>query len=175
MFVGRIVGDKGINELVEAFTQLHEKYENTKLVLVGPFEKELDPVSELTAMCIEENPAITAVGSKSGDDLLMEYVKADCHVMPSYREGFPNTVLEAGAMGKPQIVTDINGSREIVTNEENGLVVPPKDSKALYDAMERMLTDDAIREKMKHNARPMIDSRFEKGFVQACLIDFIRK
>lgn len=175
VFVGRIVGDKGINELVEAFTMLNEKYENTKLVLVGSFEKELDPVSELTANRIEENPAIAAVGSKSGDDLLMEYVKADCHVMPSYREGFPNTVLEAGAMGKPQIVTDINGSREIVTNEENGLVVPPKDSKALLEAMERILIDGVLCEKMKHNARPMIDSRFEKGFVQACLIDFYKE
>lgn len=175
VFVGRIVGDKGINELVEAFTQLHEKYESTKLVLVGPFEKELDPVSELTANRIEENPAIIAVGPRSGDDLLMEYVKADCHVMPSYREGFPNTVLEAGAMGKPQIVTDINGSREIVTNEENGLVVPPKDAKALYEAMERIMVDDKLREKMKINARPMIDSRFEKGFVQACLIDYYKE
>lgn len=189
VFVGRIVGDKGINELVEAFTQLHEKYENTRLVLVGPFEEELDPVSELTTKRIEENPAITAVGSKSGDDLLMEYVKADCFVMPSYREGFPNTVLEAGAMGKPQIVTDINGSREIVVKSnfnsdfdengikicDNGIIVPPQTVQPLYEAMERMLTDNIMREKMKQNARFMIESRFEKGFVQACLIEFYKE
>lgn len=189
IFVGRIVGDKGINELVEAFTQLHEKYDNTRLVLVGPFEEELDPVSELTAKRIEENPAITAVGSKSGDDLLMEYVKADCHVMPSYREGFPNTVLEAGAMGLPQIVTDINGSREIVVKSnfnsgfdengikicDNGIIVPPQTVQPLYEAMERMLTDNTMREKMKQNARFMIESRFEKGFVQACLIEFYKE
>lgn len=172
IFVGRIVGDKGVNELVEAFTQLHEKYENTKLVLVGPYEEHLDPVSELTQNRIKTNPAIDAVGKKFGDDLLFEYLKADCHVLPSYREGFPNTPMEAGALGLPNIVTDINGAREIVVNEENGLVVPSKDAKALHNAMERMLTDSAMREKMKQNARPMIESRFEKSFVRKCLYDF---
>lgn len=172
MFVGRIVGDKGVNELVEAFTQLHEKYEKTKLVLVGPYENHLDPVSDLTQNRIEANPAIVAVGPKFGDDLIVEYVKADCHVLPSYREGFPNTPMEAGALGLPNIVTDINGAREIVVNEENGLIVPLKDAKALYDAMERMLTEDELREKIKKNARPMIASRFEKSFVRKCLYDF---
>ena len=100
------------------------------------------------------------------------YMKADCHVLPSYREGFPNTPLESGALGLPNIVTDINGAREIVVNEENGLVVPSKDAKALYDAMERMITDTALREKMAKNARPMIASRFEIGFVRKCLYDF---
>lgn len=172
VFVGRIVGDKGVNELVEAFTQLHEEYENTKLVLVGPYEEHLDPVSELTLNRIKTNPSIDAVGKKFGDELLVEYMKADCHVLPSYREGFPNTPMEAGALGLPNIVTDINGAREIVVNEENGLVVPSKDAKALHDAMERMLTDSAMREKMKQNARPMIESRFEKSFVRKCLYDF---
>lgn len=172
MFVGRIVGDKGVNELVEAFTELQEKYENTKLVLVGPYENHLDPVSELTQNRIVANPAIVAVGPKFGDDLLVEYMKADCHVLPSYREGFPNTPMEAGALGLPNIVTDINGAREIVVNEENGLVVPSKNAKALYDAMERMLTDDAFREKIKKNARKMIGDRFERSFVRKCLYDF---
>lgn len=172
MFVGRIVGDKGVNELVEAFTHLHEKYENVKLVLVGPYENNLDPVSELTQNRIETNPAIIAVGPKFGDDLLVEYMKADCHVLPSYREGFPNTPMEAGALGLPNIVTDINGAREIIINEENGLVIPPKDSQALYEAMERMLTDDELRAKIKKNARKMIGDRFEKGFVRKCLYDF---
>lgn len=172
MFVGRIVGDKGVNELVEAFTQLHEKYLQTKLVLVGPYENDLDPVSELTQNLINANPAIEAVGLKFGDDLLREYMKADCHVLPSYREGFPNTPMEAGALGLPNIVTDINGAREIVVNEDNGLVVPAKDARALYDAMERMLRDDALREKIKKHARKMIGDRFERNFVRKCLYDF---
>lgn len=175
MFVGRIVGDKGINELVEAFTKLNDKYANTKLVLVGRYEENLDPIKPVTLDRIKANPAIDACGPKYGDDLLKEYVKADCFVMPSYREGFPNTPMEAGAMGLPNIVTDINGSREIVVDGENGLIVPPRTVQPLYEAMERMLTDDAMREKMKQKARPMIESRFERSFVQGCLLDFYKE
>lgn len=175
VFVGRIVGDKGINELVEAFTQLHEKYPNTKLTLVGRYETELDPVSDQTRQRIDANPAIDACGPKYGDDLLKELVISDCHVMPSYREGFPNTPMEAGALGLPNIVTDINGSREIVVDGENGLIVPPQTVQPLYDAMERMIIDKEMREKMQKNARPMIESRFERKFVQDCLIEYYQE
>ena len=174
VFVGRIVSDKGINELVEAFVKLHDKHKNTRLVLVGNYEHNLDPVSDKTRQLIETNDGIEARGAKYGDDLLQMYVDADCFVMPSYREGFPNTVLEAGAMGLPSIVTDINGSREIIENEKNGLIVPAKDADALYVAMERMLTDTAVRSTMKQNARQMIESRFEKNFVQSCQIEFYK-
>lgn len=175
VFVGRIVGDKGINELVEAFVKLHDKHKNARLVLVGNYEHDLDPVKDVTRKLIDNNDAINACGAKYGDDLLQMYVDADCFVMPSYREGFPNTVLEAGAMGLPSIVTNINGSREIIENEKNGLIVPSKDSKALYNAMERMLLDDKARMTMKNNARPMIASRFEKSFVQNCQIEFYKE
>lgn len=174
VFVGRIVGDKGINELVEAFVRLHDVHKNTRLVLVGNYEHNLDPVSDITRKLIDTNKGIEACGPKYGDDLLQIYVNADCFVMPSYREGFPNTVLEAGAMGLPSIVTDINGSREIIENEKNGLIVPAKDANALYVAMERMLIDAAVRSTMKQNARQMIKSRFEKNFVQNCQIGFYK-
>lgn len=175
LFVGRIVGDKGINELVEAFTRLYNKYKNVRLVLVGTYEHELDPVSDTTRKEIDTNDAINACGTKYGDDLLQMYVDADCFVMPSYREGFPNTVLEAGAMNLPSIVTDINGSREIIANEKNGLIVPSKNTTVLYEAMERILTDDVLRMHMARMARPMINSRFEKEFVQSCQIKFYKE
>ncbi len=116
LFVGRIVRDKGMNELMAAFDMLSKKYPQARLVLVGPYEDSLDPVSDETRRIIKDNPAIEAVGTKRGDDLLAYYAAADCFVFPSYREGFPNTVIEAGAMGLPCIVTDINGSREIIVN-----------------------------------------------------------
>ena len=175
VFVGRIVGDKGINELVEAFVRLHDVHKNTRLVLVGNYEHNLDPVSDITRELIDTNKGIEACGPKYGDDLLQMYVNADCFVMPSYREGFPNTVLEAGAMGLPSIVTDINGSREIIENEKNGLIVPSKNADALYAAMERMLTCVDAREMMRRNARVMIQSRFEKNFVQACQVKFYKE
>lgn len=174
-FVGRIVGDKGINELVEAFTMLHDKYPQTVLRLVGRYEKDLDPVSELTQNRIDANKAIEACGPIYGEDLLQAYMDSDCHVMPSYREGFPNTVLEAGALGLPQIVTDINGSREIIEDGKNGLIVPSQTVQPLYDAMERILNDSALRDELRKNARPMIESRFEKNFVQDCLINYYKE
>lgn len=174
LFVGRIVGEKGINELVEAFARLHEEQPATRLVLVGNYETELDPLSQGTRRIIDDMDAIETPGPKRGDDLVSAYDEADCFVMPSYREGFPNVVLEAGAMGLPSVVTDINGSREIVENGKNGLVVPPRDAAALYDAMKLMATDNEARQRMAREARPMIVSRFERGYVQRCQIEFYK-
>ncbi len=171
VFVGRIVRDKGINELCEAFDKL-SSMANVRLLLVGPYEDNLDPISPKSKEIIERNPAIESVGSKRGEELLAYYAAADCFVFPSYREGFPNTVLEAGAMGLPSIVTDINGSREIIVEGENGVIIPSHDTNALFDAMLKMMRDKDAREKMAGNARQMIASRYEQGFVRKCLYDF---
>lgn len=175
IFIGRIVREKGINELVEAFVKLNKEYPATQLTLIGKHEANIDPVKPETLKLIDENPCIDACGPKYGDDLLVEYMKSDCFVMPSYREGFPNTVLEAGAMGLPSVVTDINGSREIIIHGKNGLIVPSKDADVLYDAMKNMLVDKSAREKMSANSRPLIESRFERSFVQRCLIKFYKE
>ena len=172
LFVGRIVRDKGINELCEAFDRLSKEYPQARLLLVGWREDALDPVSNETLALIDSNPSIDDVGEVWGDGLLAYYAAADCFVLPSYREGFPNTVLEAGAMGLPSIVTDINGSREIIVENENGMIVPPRDADALFVAMRRMINDDRRRSYMASNARNMIGCRFEQGFVRQCLFDF---
>lgn len=172
IFVGRIVGDKGINELAMAFGRLNQKYPDTRLFLVGPYESDLDPVKAVTSAAIRTNPAIEAVGALCADDLLVYYAASDCFVFPSYREGFPNTVLEAGAMGLPSIVTDINGSREIIFHGKNGVIVPSRNSDALYDAMERMILDKERVRQLAANARPMIGARFDQSFVRKCLYEF---
>lgn len=172
LFVGRIVRDKGINELCAAFERLHRDFSNTRLVLVGPYEDNLDPISEESRRIIRENDAIETFGTKTGEELLAYYAAADCFVLPSYREGFPNTVLEAGAMGLPSIVTDINGSREIIVEGENGMVIPPHNADALFEAMFTMINDKMAREKMAGKAREMIATRFEQGYVRKCLYEF---
>ena len=171
VFVGRIVRDKGINELCRAMDKLSRSVQ-ARLILVGNFEDSLDPISDEARGIIEKNPAIESVGPKYGDELLSYYAASDCFVFPSYREGFPNTVIEAGAMGLPSIVTDINGSREIINHGENGVVIPSKDADALYEAMLDMVNDNASRDRMADNAREMIASRFEQSFVRKCLYDF---
>ena len=173
LFVGRVVKDKGIDELCGAFERIHEQYPNTRLWLVGAFENKLDPVSLDTKKMIDDgNTGISAVGKKFGEDLLAYYAAADCFVMPSYREGFPNTVLEAGAMGLPSIVTDINGSREIIKEGENGMIVPPRDEESLFRAMQVMLQSNIDRSRMAENARRMIGDRFEQGIVRQCLYEY---
>ena len=175
IFVGRLVKDKGINELVESFEQLQKKYSNVRLLLVGRYESNLDPLKQETLDKINSLPAIEAVDPQYGDDLLAYYAASDCFVFPSYREGFPNTVLEAGAMGLPSIVTDINGSREIIEHGKNGVVIPSKDVNALYQVMEQMLLDKQNTLSMAENARAIIAERFEQSFVQKCLYDFYDK
>lgn len=173
LYVGRIVGDKGVNELCHAFERIHSQNSKTRLWLVGGYEDNLDPVSVETKKMIEDSRSgINALGVIRGEELLAYYCAADCFVMPSYREGFPNTVLEAGAMGLPSIVTDINGSREIIIEGQNGTIVPPKDVDALYEAMWRMMNDSEWREAMASNARMLVGNRFEQGFVRKCLYDF---
>lgn len=173
IFIGRLVGDKGITELVKAFCRLNKELPDTRLLLVGREEPQLDPLDSSTLKEISDNPAIEAVGQKG--DVRPWLLASDIFVLPSHREGFPNVVIEAGAMGLPSIVTDINGSREIIHNGENGLIVPVKNANALYEAMKHLAeTPEEIRT-MAANARPMIASRFEQSFVRQCLKDYYKE
>lgn len=172
LFVGRIVRDKGINELVAAFKRLNEEFPKTRLWLVGHYENELDPISISSQEIINESQNINTLGTILGDELIAYYAASDCFVFPSYREGFPNTVIEAGAMDLPCIVTDINGSREIICQGENGIIIPSKNEELLYKAMKQMITDENCRKKMTGNARKMIADRFEQSFVRQCLYDY---
>lgn len=167
--VGRLVGDKGINEMVDAFVRLNKEFPLTRLILVGPEEKELDPLKPETLDLIANCPSIDAVGSQK--DVRPWFAASDVAILASYREGFPNVVIEAGAMGLPQIVTDINGAREIIVNGENGVIIPSKDADALYDAMKKML-DPEYRNNLAKESRKMIADRFEQSFVRKCLYDF---
>ena len=170
VFVGRIVRDKGINELVAAFDRLHGDYPDARLVLIGPREDDLDPVLPATLERINSGNGIEAVGPQS--DVRPFYASADALVFPSYREGFPNVVIEAGAMGLPSIVTDINGSREIIIDGQNGVIVPPRDEEALYQAMKRFVEQPDEIAAMAQKARGLIASRYEQSYVRQCLYDF---
>ena len=173
VFIGRVVRDKGIDELVEAFSLLHSEHPQTRLILVGRAEDNLDPVSPNTRRTIASHPAIEAVGNQS--DVRPWLAASDALVFPSYREGFPNVVIEAGALDLPSIVTDINGSREIIVHGQNGIIVPPRNAQALLQAMTQFVQNPQATQAMAQKARQMIASRFEKSFVQKCLFDYYQK
>lgn len=173
LFVGRIVRDKGVEELVEAFCRLKAENNEIRLLLVGGYDDGIDPVSESTRKKIEQTEGIFF--NDFASDVRPFYAASDCFVLPSYREGFPNSVLEAGAMGLPCIVTNINGANEIIAEKENGLIVPPQDADSLYLAMKWIAEDKELYNKLKSNAKPMIESRFDRNFVWSCLKDFYRE
>ena len=161
VFVGRVVRDKGINELLDAFRRLEQN--RVKLLIVGDYERELDPISPENESYIADCPKICFVGFQQ--DVRPFFLAADILVFPSYREGFPNVVMQAGAMGLPSIVSDINGCNEIIEHGKNGLIVPPKNCDRLAEAMQKLLDDESLRETLARNSRPMICARYEQQVV----------
>ena len=166
IFVGRLVSDKGINELIKAFSSL--KFDNVKLLLVGPMEKKLDPLKEETLRKIETNPSIIAVGFQK--DVRPYFAISNVLAFPSYREGFPNVVIQAGAMELPCIVSNINGCNEIIIEGENGLIIPPKQVDDLQKAMKRLTENRELYTHLKQNSRRMIEERYEQSVVWEALL-----
>ena len=160
IFVGRIVSDKGINELVEAFHKICLVKENIKLLLVGPYEDELDPLQKKTKILINNNENIISVGYQN--DVRPYFSISNCLVFPSYREGFPNVVMQAGAMRLPSIVSDINGCNEIIENNINGLVINVKSIHSIYDAMINLTSDELLFNKLRLNSRDKIRIKYER-------------
>ena len=173
VFIGRIVRDKGINELVEAFSRLANERSDVRLMLVGRFEDDLDPLPQHTKKQIESNERISFVGYQS--DVRPYLVASDVLVLPSYREGFPNVVLQAGAMGLPVIVTDVNGSDEAICSGVNGVIVPKYSSEVLYRAMSDMVSDRDATANMAAVAREMVASRFDQKDVWAALANMYKE
>ncbi len=175
IFVGRLVGDKGINELINAFSVLNknENQQRSKLLLVGSLEHELDPLYPDTLKEIENNPDIISVGFQK--DVRPYFAISDALVFPSYREGFPNVVMQAGAMELPSIVSDINGCNEIIVENQNGVIVPVKDSERLMEEMEKMILDKDYYQALKMNARLMIENRFEQSVIWNALLSEYNK
>ena len=169
VFVGRIVADKGINELLNAFDKLSTEHKNVKLLLVGSFEEKLDPLVSKSKEIMKHNENILHVGFQ--EDVRAFFATSQCLVFPSYREGFPNVVMQAGSMGLPSIVSDINGCNEIIQEKQNGIIIPPKDTNALYKAMKILLTDTALTISLAKNSREMIVKNYEQEFVWQCIKD----
>ncbi len=172
IFVGRIARDKGIGELVEAFLRLSDKRKDIRLFILGVDEPDDRPSAKILE-AIRHTSQIEATGGVSD---VRPYMKAsDCLILPSYREGFPNSVIEGGAMGLPCIVTDINGSNEIISNGVNGLIVPAKDTEALCRAMGKVVEDRQLYDRMRMNARQMVIHRFDRTLVWNSLKAFYKE
>jgi glycosyltransferase involved in cell wall biosynthesis len=172
VFVGRLVKNKGINELVASFIKLSKlNIQNSKLLLVGSFENELDPLNEKTRNSIDQNTSIISVVWQQ--DVRPFFAISNVLVFPSYREGFPNVVMQAGAMNLPSIVTDINGCNEIVLEGKNGWIIPVKDEGAIFEKMKYCLENPNDVLRVAKDSRKLITSRYERKMVwEALLIEY---
>jgi len=171
-FVGRIVKDKGIVELVQAFKKLSSSAD-IRLMLVGSFEQELDPLPAEIIHYLQHDARVIMAGFQH--DVRPWLMAADVFVFPSYREGFPNVVMQAACLEIPGIVSDINGCNEIIEDQVNGLIVPPKDSAALHDAMLKMITEKELRASFAAKARKFVAENFDQQYVWGELLKEYRK
>lgn len=176
LFVGRIVRDKGIVELIEAFKNLTESYAQKRptsspisLLIVGNEEEHLDPLPPSTQQLIHTLPNIYRLPFQT--DVRPFYATAQALVFPSYREGFPNVVLEAGAFALPSIVTDINGSREIIIHGVNGFIIPSQNIEALTQSMQTLLHTPHLKS-MGEAAYHNVQQHFSNALVWQQLKDY---
>lgn len=161
LYLGRIMREKGIDELFAAMRRLHEKYGNRVILdLVGFFEDEYKAqVEQLQADGI-------AVFHGFQTDPIPFYAMADCVVLPSYHEGMSNVLLEAAAIGRPVITTDIPGCREAVDDGKTGLLCRVKDMNSLYEQMQHMLQISGDkRQVMGQAAHEKMEREFDKQHV----------
>ena len=159
-FVGRFVGDKGINELVGAFKKLNINYKNIKLLLVGKFEDDLDPLQDQTKQEIINNKNIINAGFQK--DVRPYLVAMNVFSFPSYREGFGIVLMEASAMRIPSISSDIMGCNEIIVNCKNGFLIESRNEQDLLVKMDYCIVNPEKINEMKKLSRSIIKDKFEQ-------------
>lgn len=168
-FVGRVVKDKGVCELLHAFARLYKHVPDIRLLIVGEMEQELDPLDEESLHLLLHHSGVCYMGEQN--DVRPFYAVSDVFVLPSYREGFPNVVLEAGAMGVPSIVTNINGANEIIMNGENGVIIEPQSEEKLFQAMQKFISEPEQVHKLAKNCRNIIAEKFDRRMVWSALLE----
>jgi glycosyltransferase involved in cell wall biosynthesis len=158
-FVGRLVREKGVVELWEAWRVLREELPDLRLVLVGPREAH-DPIPEHVATALELDPRVVLAGSDR--DTPRWFRAMDVVALPSWREGFPVVPLEAAAMALPVVATRVPGCVDAVVDGATGRLVPPRDPVALAAALRAYLVDPALRARDGAAARARALAEFDQ-------------
>ncbi len=171
-FVGRLTRDKGLPELVQAFEVIRCVEPMAKLMLVGWFDAAEDHVDRHLRTAIEHHPQIRVTGFVP--DPADYYRAMDLMVLPTWREGFPNSVLEAAASGVPVITTHSTGSRDSVVPEVTGLLIPPGYPEAIIEAVLTLLRDPERRKRMGGAARAWVMRHYADERVLELTVEFYR-
>jgi glycosyltransferase involved in cell wall biosynthesis len=165
LYAGRMLADKGLYELVSAFSSIVSAGADCQLWLSG--FADVENVSAITQQQLERWGAQAGIEWLGASDAMETiYASVDCVVLPSYREGMPRSLLEAGAMGLPVVTTDVPGCRNIIEHGFNGLLCASKSSASLQQAMLQMLTMPAEeRAALGENGRKRVVEKFDDGIV----------
>ena len=171
-FVGRIVRDKGLVELTQSWRVLREEWPSLHLLVAGPFESE-DPIPADVESTLRSDPRIRLAGMVH--DMPSIYRALDLLVLPTYREGFGASLLEASAMELPVIATRIPGCVDAVSDGETGLLVPARDVEALTAAIRTYLGDPALRRQHGANGRDRARRKFDPEMIRKALFrEYVR-
>ncbi len=172
LYVGRIIRDKGVYEFVNAARRVKHRYPQAEFQLLGPLDENPTAIKphEIDAWVREE--VIQYLGETS--DVRPYLSRADVFVLPSYREGLPRSILEAMAMEKPIVATDVPGCRQTVEPDGNGFLVPANNSKALADAMQRFFKDPSLVPRMGRRSREIVLERYHVQAVSKKIVTTIR-
>lgn len=165
--MGRIVRDKGIDEVLKTFSIVQKKDPTLKLIVLGAFEDDLDPVSEEAKQILKTHPAVIHIDWSDHVEYFMHI--ADMLIHASYREGFPNTLLQAGAMNCPIICTKIEGSVDIVTHGETGLIFQPGNAEDLLEKLSYGLAHPDEMKKFAVNLRQKVEEKFSQPYLYECI------
>lgn len=168
LFVGRITGDKGVGELVEAWKTVESEIPHARLVIVGT-QDERDPLDALTYDDLQKSTTIVLAGKRQDTPTL--FAAADIVVLPTYREGFPNVLLEASAMKKSIVATRIPGCTDAVEDGITGELVPVKDSAALADAILKLGNSATLRDQYGSAGRLRVEEYFDRRFIHQAIAD----
>lgn len=162
-FVGRLVKDKGIDELLSAFEAVNNVHKNASLILLGKYEDDLNAFSAKGRQVLENHPNIHFLGYQQ--DVRPYFCAMDCFVFPSYREGLPNVLLQAGALEVPVIASEINGNTDVIENRKNGILVPAQMVDPLQKAMFEMIENDLLLDHIKKESREKIVSKYNRQII----------
>ena len=164
LFVGRMLRDKGILELIDAWSQLLEEGIFSELYLCGAIDLgNPNSFSKTEMETLAEERGFKWLGRRT--DIPKQMARASLVVLPTYREGFPRVLLEAGMANRAVVATDVPGCREIVENEKTGLLVKPREVRSLFLGMKRLLNDPPLRERLARGLHQRVKTEFADSVI----------
>lgn len=169
LFVGRVVYDKGIPELISVFERLRKRNSRLKLIIIGRYEKELDPLPPFTLDEMENNQNIKHIVWTDDVEYYMNIVSL--FVFPSHREGFPNVLLQAGAMGLPIVCSNIPGNIDLVKHHKTGFLFECENENSMMKSLEDAINNPQKANEYAARLKEQICNFYDRRYIQQAILE----